>query len=124
MRRDVVPVYSLIVATEPLPDSTWEQIGLRNRETFTDYRNLLIYGQRSADGRLVFGGRGAPYHLGSRIRPGYDRVPRVFDALEQTLHELFPATRSARITHRWGGPLGIAPDGPAAGGLDRGAGRA
>ena len=66
----MVPVYSLVVATEPLPDATWERIGLRERETFTDHRNLIVYGQRTADGRLVFGGRGAPYHFGSAIRAG------------------------------------------------------
>ena len=27
-RRAIVPVYSLMIATEPLPDSAWEQIGL------------------------------------------------------------------------------------------------
>ena len=68
-RRDVVPVYSLIIASEPLPASTWDEIGLAQRETFSDHRHLVIYGQRTADDRLVFGGRGAPYHFGSRIRP-------------------------------------------------------
>ena len=123
-RRTVAPVYSLVIATEPLPDAVWDQIGLAGRETFSDYRHLIIYGQRSADGRLVFGGRGAPYHLGSRIRPDYDRVPHVFEALERTLHELFPATRSARVTHRWGGPLGITRDWHASVGLDRSTGLA
>jgi glycine/D-amino acid oxidase-like deaminating enzyme len=118
MRRALVPVYSLIIATEPLPDSVWADIGLRERETFADHRNLIVYGQRSADGRLVFGGRGAPYHWSSRIEADFDREPRVFDALERTVHDLFPATRSARITHRWGGPLGIARDWHASVGLD------
>ncbi len=68
-RRDVVPVYSLVIATEPLPAATWERIGLARRETFTDHRHLIIYGQRTADDRLVFGGRGAPYHFGSRVEP-------------------------------------------------------
>jgi glycine/D-amino acid oxidase-like deaminating enzyme len=122
MRRDVVPVYSLIVATEPLPESTWEQIGLRNRETFTDYRNLLVYGQRTADGRLVFGGRGAPYHFGSDIRPGYDREPRVFEMLRATLLDLFPVLAGTRFTHAWGGALGIPRDWVASVGLDRGTG--
>ncbi len=117
-RRAVVPVYSLVVATEPLPASTWEEIGLRERETFSDHRHLIIYGQRSADDRLVFGGRGAPYHFGSRISPDYDRVPRVFDALRDTVTELFPVLRDVRITHRWGGPLGIARDWHASVGLD------
>jgi glycine/D-amino acid oxidase-like deaminating enzyme len=34
----------------------------------------------------------------------------VFADLERVLHSLFPATRDARITHRWGGPLGVPRD--------------
>ena len=75
-RRAVAPVYSLMVATPPLPPSVWDTIGLAARETFTDYRHLIIYGQRTADDRLAFGGRGAPYHFGSSVRPAYDREPR------------------------------------------------
>jgi glycine/D-amino acid oxidase-like deaminating enzyme len=117
-RRAVIPVYSLIIATEPLPEHVWEQIGLRRRETFSDHRHLVIYGQRTADDRLVFGGRGAPYHFGSRIRQGYDRDERVFDALRATLVDLFPVVADAEITHRWGGALGIARDWTASVGLD------
>ena len=123
-RRTIAPVYSLIIATEPLSDATWDAIGLRERETFTDFRHLIIYGQRSADGRMVFGGRGAPYHYASRIHPDYDRVPAVFAALHSELVELFPALGDVRITHRWGGPLGIARDWHASVGLDRSTGLA
>jgi len=118
-RRAIAPVYSLIIATEPLPQATWDEIGLAERETFADYRHLIIYGQRTADGRMVFGGRGAPYHFGSRIDASYDRVPAVFAALQRTLGELFPVLRDAEITHRWGGPLGVARDWHASVGLDR-----
>ncbi len=121
-RRALAPVYSLIVATEPLSDAVWDEIGLHDRETFSDHRHLIIYGQRSADGRIVFGGRGAPYHLGSRIRPGFDRNAKVFAALEHTLHELFPVLRGTPITHRWGGPLGVARDWHAGVGLQDGLG--
>jgi len=117
-RRDLAPVYSLVIATEPLPVSTWERIGLARRETFTDHRHLIIYGQRTADDRLVFGGRGAPYHLGSRVSPGFDRDDRVFAALRATLVELFPALHDVAITHAWGGPLGVARDWCASVGLD------
>jgi glycine/D-amino acid oxidase-like deaminating enzyme len=117
-RRRLVPVYSLIIATEPLPAQVWEQIGLRRRETFSDHRHLIIYGQRTVDDRFVFGGRGAPYHFGSRIRSSYDRVPRVFDGLRDTLVDLFPMVEDAAITHRWGGALGIARDWTASVGLD------
>jgi glycine/D-amino acid oxidase-like deaminating enzyme len=117
LRRAIAPLYSLVIATEPLPESTWERIGLPGRETFADHRHLIIYGQRTADSRLVFGGRGAPYHFGSRVRPGFDREPKVFDALERTVRDLFPALGPARITHRWGGPLGVSRDWHASVGL-------
>ena len=117
-RRRLVPVYSLIIATEPLSESVWEQIGLRRRETFSDHRHLIIYGQRTADDRLVFGGRGAPYHFGSRIRTAYDRNEHVFASLHATLVDLFPVLKSARVTHAWGGALGIARDWTASVGLD------
>ena len=107
-RRALVPLYSLMLATEPLPASDWERIGLTRRETFSDERHLIIYGQRTADDRLAFGGRGAPYHFGSRIEPGYDRVPAVFDALRRTLTDMFGI--DPPIAHRWGGPLGIPRD--------------
>ena len=122
--RDLVPVYSLMIATEPLSAAIWEQIGLARRETFADERHLIVYGQRTADGRLVFGGRGAPYHFGSRIDPAYDRVPSVFAGLRQSLIELFPVLADTRITHAWGGPLGVARDWHASVGLDRSTGLA
>jgi glycine/D-amino acid oxidase-like deaminating enzyme len=108
--RTLVPVYSLMIATEPLPAEFWAQAGLDGRATFADYRHLIIYGQRTADDRLAFGGRGAPYHFGSSIRPEFDRVPAVHDALHSALVELFPAVAGAAVTHRWGGPLGISRD--------------
>lgn len=125
--RDVVPVYSLVIATEPLPEAVWEEIGLARRETFSDHRHLVVYGQRTADGRLVFGGRGAPYHLGSAIRPGHDRDPRVHARLLATLHEMFPVLgrgAGVRVTHAWGGALGIPRDWCASVGLDRASGLA
>jgi hypothetical protein len=70
-----------MLATEPLPQSFWDDAGLCRRETFSDYRNLIIYGQRTADDRFAFGGRGAPYHFGSRVHPEFDREPRVFQEL-------------------------------------------
>jgi glycine/D-amino acid oxidase-like deaminating enzyme len=106
-RREVVPLYSLMVATEPLPPDTLEAIGASGGLTFTDGRHLLIYGQQTADRRLAFGGRGAPYHFGSGIEPSFDRVPSVHEALRSTLVELFPQLRDVAITHNWGGPLGV-----------------
>lgn len=117
-RRAVAPVYSLMIATEPLPDAVWSQIGLAGRPTFGDLRHLIIYGQRTADGRFAFGGRGAPYHLGSAVRPAFDRVPAVFAELRRTLAELFPVLGDVPVTHSWGGPIGVPRDWCASVGLD------
>lgn len=117
-RRAVAPVYSLVVATEQLPASFWAQAGLARGETFSEHRHLIVYGQRTADDRFVFGGRGAPYHFGSAVRPGFDREPAVFAALRETLVDLFPAIAPYAITHTWGGPLGIARDWHASVGYD------
>jgi glycine/D-amino acid oxidase-like deaminating enzyme len=124
LRRALAPVYSLMVATEPLGPDVWDRIGLRARETFADNRHLVIYGQRTSDDRLAFGGRGAPYHFGSRIRPEQDRDPAVFAALHRVLVDLLPVVQGAAFTHAWGGPLGIARDWCASVGLDRGTGLA
>lgn len=117
-RRALVPVYSLMISTEPLSAAVWDEIGLQRRETFSDHRHLVIYGQRSADDRLAFGGRGAPYHFGSRVRPEFDRDAGVHARLWTTLLDLFPVLHGTKVSHAWGGPLGIARDWSASVGLD------
>ena len=109
-RRDVAPIYSLMIATEPLPDRVWDEIGWEGRETLSDGRHLIIYAQRTADDRIAFGGRGAPYHFRSQVQDGFDRDPAVFAELRRVLAELFPLTGGAQITHEWGGPLGVPRD--------------
>jgi glycine/D-amino acid oxidase-like deaminating enzyme len=103
-------VYSLMIATEPLPSRFWDEVGWSGAETLTDGRHDLIYAQRTADDRIAFGGRGAPYHFGSRVRPRFDRERKVFRALEATMRAMFPALGGAQVTHRWGGPLGVPRD--------------
>lgn len=109
-RRAIAPVYSLMTATEPLPAEVWEQIGLETRPTFADNRHLVVYGQRTRDGRIAFGGRGAPYHYASRVSPDYDRDQRVHLMLRRILIEMFPVLADAEFTHAWGGNLGVPRD--------------
>ena len=71
---------------------------------------MIVYGQRTADDRLAFGGRGAWYHWGSTIKPQYDRDQRVHGLIHDTLRELFPAIGVVAITHRWGGAVAAARD--------------
>ena len=104
-RRSVAPIYSLMIATEPLPDSFWAEAGLADRATFNDDRHMIIYGQRTADNRFAFGGRGAWYHWGSRVKPEFDRNEKVHHLIHETLREMFPAIGDAAVTHRWGGAV-------------------
>ena len=121
-RRAVAPLYSLMIATEPLPAWFFERVGWRSRETLTDGRHLIIYAQRTADDRIALGGRGAPYPYGSRLRPEAENDQEVFSALHRTLLEMFPGASGAAITHTWGGPLGVPRDWHASVGLDRSTG--
>jgi len=117
--RAVIPLYSLMIATEPLSNAQWAEIGLEARPTFGDERHLIIYGQRTMDGRIAFGGRGAPYHLGSRISSSFDRDPRVFASIRRSLVGLFPSLARVRIEYEWGGPLAMPRDLLPSVGLDR-----
>jgi glycine/D-amino acid oxidase-like deaminating enzyme len=117
--RTLAPLYSMMIATEPLDESFWKDAGLSRRETFSDHRHLIVYGQRTADGRFAFGGRGAPYHYGSAIEPGFDTDRGVHEAIRRSLVDLFPALVDAAVTHRWGGPLGVPRDWHSSVGLDR-----
>jgi glycine/D-amino acid oxidase-like deaminating enzyme len=122
--RLLVPLYSLMIATEPLPPPTWEAIGWAGRETFHAGGNQFVYAQRTRDDRIAFGGRGAPYHFGSTVRPSHDLHERVHQRLKSSLWKLFPQLGGASVTHRWGGPLGLPRDWSPSVGLDRATGLA
>ncbi|MFP6639946.1 MAG: FAD-dependent oxidoreductase, partial [Myxococcota bacterium] len=90
----------------------------RHRETFGDCRRMVIYGQRTADDRMVFGCRG-PYLFGSGVRNRFDANDSCFRRVEATLHKLFPVLAEASISHRWAGVLGIPRDFKPTVGFDR-----
>jgi len=119
LRRAIAPIYSLMIATEPLSGEFWDAAGWAGCEAISDARHLIIYAQRTADDRIALGGRGAPYHYGSRVEPGFDREPRVFDALHGVLADLFPPLHSVAVTRGWGGPLAVPRDWQTSVGLDR-----
>jgi glycine/D-amino acid oxidase-like deaminating enzyme len=109
-RRDLLPVYSLMVATDPLPADRWADIGLADRATFSDARHTVIYGQRTADGRFAFGGRGAPYHFRSRIEDRFDTDQQVRTRLIATARQIFPVLADVEFPYHWGGALGVSRD--------------
>ena len=109
-RRSFLPLYSLMIATEPLPQQTWDELNWRDGLGVSDSSHLYYYAQRTIDGRIALGGRGAPYRLTSPISPENEQDPGVYERLRQTLREAFPAAAQARITHHWGGSLAVPRD--------------
>jgi len=117
-RRDAIPAYNYMVATEPLSRETWERIGLPHGKGFSDSSRFIIYAQRTADDRIAIGGRGLHYYYGSAIEPRFEHNPRVDRKLVLALRELIPDLGEVAITHRWGGAFGMSRDMTASVNLD------
>jgi glycine/D-amino acid oxidase-like deaminating enzyme len=119
--RLLLPVHSMMIATEPLPEAVWDEIGLANRETFADPRRMVTYGQRTADGRLAFGARGR-YFYRSLVQNVFPADDPAFVAVKRILDSMFPVLHGRSVTHRWGGALGIPLNWRPSVGLDRASG--
>jgi glycine/D-amino acid oxidase-like deaminating enzyme len=104
--RRILPIHSMVTATEPLPAEIWREIGLERRETFGDGRRVVIYGQRTLDDRLVFGGRGG-YYFGSARRNTVPRTEPRLASVIALVPQLFPMLKPFRITHAWTGAMGV-----------------
>jgi glycine/D-amino acid oxidase-like deaminating enzyme len=122
--RAIAALGNFVIATEPIGDDLWAQMGLANRELFEDTPVFLAYGQRTADGRIVWGGRGAPYWFASRPPPSPMHSPRIAERLRTRLVERFPMLRDIAITHDWGGVMGMTRDQRSSVGYDRATGDA
>ncbi|SDI41594.1 Glycine/D-amino acid oxidase [Alteribacillus persepolensis] len=109
-RRHLVPMYSLITITEPLNEEQWEAIGWKGRETVGSTRLSLDYMQKTADGRILFGGRGQPYRFASKISSSLDYHEKTHNLLKDRLFQWFPSLKGIRFTHDWGGPVGMTRD--------------
>ena len=105
-KRTLMPLYSMVTATEPLPENVWSGIGLSQREVFDDPRRLVIYGQRTIDNRLVLGGR-AGYYFGSKRLATIGRDNPNVMYVEKVVRDLFPVLKDYQITHGWGGLMGV-----------------
>ncbi|MGH8354198.1 MAG: NAD(P)/FAD-dependent oxidoreductase, partial [Pseudomonas sp.] len=105
--RYQLPVQSLLVATEPLPQSVWDEIGLSQGQAFSEFSRQITYGQRSTDDRLVFGARGG-YRFGGRLRQDFRLTAEEVGLRRYLFGELFPQLKDVRLSHGWGGYLGMA----------------
>ncbi|HET6510261.1 MAG TPA: FAD-binding oxidoreductase [Baekduia sp.] len=117
--RDLLPMTSSMLVTEPLDAATWEAIRWNDAETLLDGRHRYIYAQRTVDGRIAIGGRGVPYRFGSKTDREGPVPQRTVTELRARLGQLFAPLRSVRIDAAWHGVLGVPRDWAPAVGLDR-----
>lgn len=108
--REQIPIYSLMIATEPLPDEFWNKYGLSARETFHENRHLVTYAQRTSDNRIAMGGRGAPYKWGSARNNKSEQHANIHKKLRETAIQWFPDLKNYQFTHAWGGAVAIKRD--------------
>jgi glycine/D-amino acid oxidase-like deaminating enzyme len=109
--RNILPVTSMIVLTAPLTEAQWKPIGWENGESLCSQALTKDYLTRTADGRILYGSRGATYRFGSRISDESLRDESIFSEKRRDLLDWFPTLSSVEFTHQWGGFLGIPRDG-------------
>ena len=90
-RRELLPMNSSMIVTEPLDDETWQQIGWTGRETIGDGAHVYMYAQRTADDRIAIGGRGIPYRFASGVDHRGVTQPAAVSTLAHVLRDLFPS---------------------------------
>jgi len=100
LKRSVLPLTSLQIATEPLSDEEIAPI-LPGGHTISDTRRMIMYARREPDRRLVFGGMGYRTPLGGKGG---------FRWLFRDVKRIFPSVRPESWRFRWGGQLAITED--------------
>ncbi|MBN9548112.1 MAG: FAD-binding oxidoreductase [Alphaproteobacteria bacterium] len=100
LAQTIVPLHSFQIATAPLPADLAASI-LPGGQAVSDSRRILIYYRKSADGRLVLGGRG---------RMALPSSAADWAHLERALVRLYPALAGIAIEKRWFGRVALTPD--------------
>ena len=107
MKNQQIPIYSLMVATEPLTSEQLIQVGNLQRATFQEACHLITYAQITGDNRLAIGGRGVRYKLFSRLSERSEVDNRMHSALERRALRWFPQLEGIKFQYRWGGPVAL-----------------
>jgi glycine/D-amino acid oxidase-like deaminating enzyme len=105
--REFIPLYSLMIATEPLSNKIWKEIGNRERFTFAENAHVINYAQRTVDNRLAIGGRGASTPYLSKLKDAKEQTKSVHNRLRNLALSWFPILENSKFTHSWGGAVAI-----------------
>ena len=98
IKKTIVPVESIMIATEPLGEAAVED-WIKNNRAVHDTKNLLYYFRRTSDHRLAFGGSGRAF--------GKKGKENRFKELHQGMLSVFPQLKDAKIEYEWGGRVGF-----------------
>jgi glycine/D-amino acid oxidase-like deaminating enzyme len=110
-KHKVKPVWSYAVVTEPLTEEQLAQVHWPDREGFVEARNFIVFGRLTAQNRLLFGGGPAPYFYGRDMSESrHIRRDSATAYLRDALGRYFPAWRNVRVTHSYGGCVGMTRD--------------
>ena len=103
-RRVLVPVHTSMLATEPISEGLWREIGWAGREALLA-EHPFLHLQHTADGRITIGGddNRVPYRYGSAPCPDGPAPAPVFRMYHAELVRLFPPLRDVAIEHSWQG---------------------
>ena len=96
LARSVVPVYSAIVASEPVSDDI-----MPSRSSLYEMGDITVYYRKDRDNRVLMGGRSVQRDIGG---PGELRYLIDYTA------RLWPAMRGVQWTHGWSGQLAVTQD--------------
>ncbi|HZE51732.1 MAG TPA: FAD-binding oxidoreductase [Bradyrhizobium sp.] len=100
LRRTIVPVFSSIAATEPLPDDIARQI-MPTRSVLYESGHITVYYRIDASNRLLMGGRGPMQWISDPSAVAY---------LMRYAVRLWPVLRGIRWTHGWNSRLAMTAD--------------
>jgi glycine/D-amino acid oxidase-like deaminating enzyme len=122
LRRRWLPMNSSMIATDPIPEALWADIGWAGRETVGDTAHGFFYAQRTVDDRIAIGGRSVPYRYASRTDVDGQVPAKTIRLLSEVLHDVLPQVRDVPIAHGWCGVLAVPRDWEATVTLDRATG--
>ncbi len=101
LKRSIIPVFSMIAATEPLPDALAAAV-MPTRSVLFEVAGMTVYYRLDQWNRLLMGGRSPSREIEGDRRPYQDLI-------DYTI-KLWPALRGVAWTHFWNGQLAISTD--------------
>jgi glycine/D-amino acid oxidase-like deaminating enzyme len=104
----VLPFYVYNIATEPLSQPQMEALQLPGRENTFTAKNMYWAVRPTADDRIVFTECDALYFY--RDDRDYSHQPAVYRRHQRLMAKKFPFLKDVRVTHAWGGRVGITLD--------------